>query len=121
MCKKGKGTFMKQWNQEEQPRFLYLDCLRILASLAVIMIHIQGAHWYTTEITTVEWHTMNLFDSMVRWAAPLFAMISGALFLSKSQRIQKILGKNVLRILTAFLFWSLFYAVVKYSSDQLSF
>lgn len=44
------------------------------------------------------------------WCNAMFVMVSGALWLSKKEiDIKKLYTKNILRIITAFLFWSAFY------------
>ncbi len=98
--------------ENTQPqRIAYFDVLRILATFAVIVLHLSAQHWADTDVHTRAWQAFNLYDSAVRWAVPVFVMISGSLFLSGSQSIGHILKKNVLRIVTAFLFWSALYAL----------
>ena len=92
-------------------RVAYFDVLRILATFAVVALHLSAQHWADTDVSSSAWQAFNLYDSAVRWAVPVFVMISGALFLSGSQSIGHILKKNVLRIATAFVFWSALYAV----------
>lgn len=98
-------------------RDVSLDVIRILATLAVITIHVTGLHWMDQNITSSSWQTYNLFRAAVRWAVPVFTMLSGALFLDpqKDFSIKKLYKKNILRIVTAFVFWSFIYAL--YESD----
>ena len=98
--------------ENTQPqRIAYFDVLRILATFAVIVLHLSAQHWADTDVHTRAWQAFNLYDSAVRWAVPVFVMISGSLFLSGSQSLLHILKKNVLRLVTAFVFWSALYAV----------
>ena len=76
-----------------------------------MVLHISAQNWRVTDVISFEWNVFNFYDSIVRWAVPVFVMISGALFLSREYSIKKIYGKNILRILVAFVFWSLFYAL----------
>ncbi len=94
-------------------RILYFDYLRVFSILAVIILHIAAQNWYTVNYQTFEWKIFNLLDSMMRWAVPVFVMISGALFLEREIDIKKLYGKNILRLITAFIFWSVIYAVIK--------
>lgn len=98
-------------------RDVSLDVIRILATLAVITIHVTGLHWMEQDITSFSWQTYNLFRAAVRWAVPVFTMLSGALFLNpqKNFSIEKLFKKNIFRIVTAFVFWSFIYAL--YESD----
>ena len=91
----------------------YCDYLRIAATLAVVMIHVSGMNWYNADIDSSAWHIFNFYDSMVRWGVPVFVMISGSLFLGRDIPIGRIYSKYILRMVTAFLAWSLFYALAK--------
>ena len=53
----------------------------------------------------------NVFDGICRWSVPIFVMISGSLFLNREPDIKKLYSKNILRIITAFIFWSVLYGV----------
>ena len=94
-------------------RIVYLDILKILATFGVITMHVAAIHWYTESPSSFNWKVFNFYDSIVRWVVPIFVMISGALFLdnSKELNIKKLYKKNILRIITAFIFWSLIYAI----------
>ena len=84
--------------QTQPQRIAYFDVLRILATFAVIVLHLSAQHWADTDVHTRAWQAFNLYDSAVRWAVPVFVMISGSLFLSGSQSLLHILKKNVLRL-----------------------
>ncbi|MDO4953317.1 MAG: acyltransferase family protein [Synergistaceae bacterium] len=100
----------------QKTRVLYLDLLRIFAALAVITLHVSAVHWYEFAPSSYEWQVCNFYDSIARWVVNIFVMVSGALFLSKSGEISlsEICGKYVLRIVTAFMFWSVLYAAVDF-------
>ena len=100
----------------------YFDFLRVLAVLAVIALHTTGvgldemkiASGTGTIIKSYEWYILKIYSSLTSWCVPVFIMISGALFLNRNDSIRKIYSKNITRIITAFLFWSFFYAIVQY-------
>lgn len=96
-------------------RTYYYDLLRILASFAVVIIHISSQNWHNAEVDSLAWNMFNIYDSIARWAVPIFTMLSGALFLNGSQTMERICKKNIFRIAAAFTFWSLIYAVVDYT------
>ncbi|MCQ2570846.1 MAG: acyltransferase family protein [Candidatus Saccharibacteria bacterium] len=98
----------------KKKRIGYLDALRVIAALAVIIIHVSAARWNAAPSI----HSNHMFITMVlntitRWAVPLFVMISGALLLDpkKPFSIRKFYRKNILRIVITFLVWSVFYMV----------
>lgn len=92
-------------------RKTYLDYLRVLASIAVIFIHVSAQGWYYADIHGVDWQIFNVWDSFSRWGVPAFAMISGALFLGRKVEISSIYKKYVLRLFVAFLFWGVVYYI----------
>lgn len=95
-------------------RTKYLDYIRVIAAILVIMIHVSGQNFYEVNLDSFEWMIFNIYDSMVRCAVPLFVMISGALFLNPKKKItiEKVYKKYIPRIIIAFIFWSLFYAII---------
>ena len=95
----------------QKKKILYLDILRILASLAVIAIHVAAQNWNGFKVSTFEWGAFNFFNSLSRWAVPVFCMISGALFLDcdRKVKVKKLYTKNILRMAISFLVWSIFY------------
>lgn len=94
-------------------RIAYLDGLRISATIGVILLHLAARPWETLSVQSSSWMFFNVLDSAVRWAVPLFVMISGALFLNPEKEISftLICKKNLLRLGTAFAFWSLLYTL----------
>jgi len=93
-------------------RIIYFDILRILATLGVMILHISAQNWDSISVTSFQWQTFNFFDSIVRWTVPIFVMISGAIFLDGDIIIKKIYKKNILKIITAFIFWSTLYGLL---------
>lgn len=92
-------------------RVVYLDYLRIFSTFAVIFLHVSAQNWYSASVFSTEWQILNFYDSLVRWAVPVFVMISGALFLSKEISIRTLYLKHVLRMIIAFVVWSFVYAI----------
>ena len=96
---------------EKKERIVYFDVLRVLAILAVVILHVAGANWSLVELDTLQWRMFNIYDSIVRWCVPVFVMISGALFLRRNKVIKELYKKNILRIVTSLIFWSAIYAI----------
>lgn len=97
-----------------QSRIEYFDFLRIIATYAVIVIHIFAPLLYSISIKTVDWQIINICNSLSRWSVPIFFMISGTLFLGSNRDIKTIMKKNVLHIITAFCFWSFLHSAVSF-------
>ena len=100
--------------QTGSQRVACYDVLRVAATFAVVALHLSAQHWADTDIYSTAWQAFNLYDSLVRWTVPVFVMISGVFFLAGAQSLRQILRKNVLRIVTAFVFWSALYAAYAY-------
>lgn len=99
-------------------RTLYFDYLRILATIAVIVIHVTATELLNRSIDTY-WHILNIFNGCSRFAVPVFFMISGALFLDNSRQIsiKELYAKYILRLLVAYFFWSAVYALIYHSKS----
>ena len=95
-------------------RTVYLDLLRLLAMVGVVGIHVSARHFADVPLDSPQWHAMNLWDGLVRWAVPVFAMVSGAVFLDPERRVSggSVFKKYLPRIALAFLVWSALYAAI---------
>ena len=104
---------------DNRERTFYFDLLRLIAILGVIIIHESAECWYDLDVNSTAWAVTNVYHSQGRWAVPVFVMISGALFLDPLRRVdtKKLYSKNILRMVTAFLFWSLLYAAFSSRED----
>ena len=76
-------------------RKTYCDYLRLIATFAVVVLHVAASNWYSTDVNGLEWQSFNFYDSVVRWGVPIFVMISGSLFLSREISIRKIYSKYI--------------------------
>ena len=95
---------------ETRTRQTHLDLLRILATLAVMVLHTAALSWHDLSPRSFDWQALSLWDSAARWAVPVFVMISGALFLPRQIPLKTLYGKYILRIVTALAFWNVIYA-----------
>ena len=91
-------------NATKDNRKIYLDLLRILASVAVVAIHSIGkwcgGHFSARLMWTV------LYDGLARWAVPVFVMISGALLLRNSEIEFAEIKRRIFKLIKLFLIWS---------------
>ena len=62
-------------------RVEYFGVLRVVAILAVLVLHTAAKQWYVLPVDSAGWQTLNVFDSAARFCVPIFFMVSGALFL----------------------------------------
>lgn len=44
-------------------RVVYLDYVRVLATFAVINIHVIAVNWHKEDVTGLSWNVMNVYDT----------------------------------------------------------
>lgn len=100
---------MKNVEGTSKSRLLYLDMLRTIACLSVVMIHVS-AEFVVRGKTGPDFWLGNLFDSVSRAAVPLFVMISGALMLDENYEFtrRKWLG-HIGRMIAFYVVWAITY------------
>ena len=93
-------------------RIFYLDVLRVIACLSIIMIH-TSAHYVVKDIGSFNFWIGDIFDSLARIGVPLFLMISGTIMLDKDYQFSsKKLIKHIVRLILFFIFWSIIYFLI---------
>lgn len=94
-------------------RVIYLDLLKIFAVFSVVFLHVAVARFGWAPVTSFEWAVFNFYDSLVRFCVPVLIMASGATFLNPNKEIpiKTLYSKYILRMVTAFIFWSVAYAL----------
>lgn len=97
----------------KKERILYLEVLRVISSIAVVMIHVIAAVVDRFEVTSLSWDILVVCSSIIRWCIPVFFMISGSLFLSRNYdncNIAAHIKKYVIKILVILIvFGTLYY------------
>ncbi len=92
----------------KQSKVLYLDILRALACVIVVMFHSTGV--YEDDVYTVNFWVSNIFEAFARIGVPLFVMISGALMLNEDYNCTpKKIYKHIIKMLVFFVIWSAIY------------
>lgn len=92
-------------------RLAWSDFLRVVATFAVVLLHASGATLGSEAVDGARFWWLNWMDGGTRWCVPVFVMLSGMFFLDPEKELPaKKLARHGLRILTALLFWAVFYA-----------
>lgn len=96
---------------------MFADILRISATFLIIVFHLCTDKWYAISVNSWEWSIVNFFVSQLRFCVPLFFMLSGMTFLNPNKTItlRRLYSKNILHILLALIFWSIFYKTIAFS------
>ena len=100
-------------------RVVKYDILRIVASFSIVLLHVSASYWSVVDIYGSEFLVMTIYNSLTRFAVPVFFMLSG-LFLNAPDRKNDALGKRILKIIVLFYIWSAFYAFQGIAIDTLS-
>lgn len=89
----------------------HLDLQRAAAAIAVVLLHAVALYWATVPLRSGAWLILAFLDSAVRWCVPMFFMITGALFLTRSRPVtpRLMITRSIPRLLVAFSFWSVAY------------
>ncbi|MGN5651060.1 acyltransferase [Bacillus sp. Brlt_9] len=93
----------------------WISSLRGIAILAVLMIHVSAPLLYRQP--DLKWWIANGFDSISRFAVPLFLMVSGGLLLHKQESTKIYFKKRLSKILIPFIVWSFIYYLYKSSGS----
>lgn len=89
-----------------------IDLLRILALLAVIMVHCSGID--KNKLVNIDIYTKIVIfvTSIVTWQVPIFVMISGRYFLDPDRKVSvRKITKAIKRLIVAFVVWDIIYQI----------
>lgn len=75
-------------------RMVKYDVLRIVASFSIVLLHVSASYWSVVDIYGREFMVMTVYNSLTRFAVPVFFMLSG-LFLVTPERENVVVGKMV--------------------------
>ncbi len=95
-------------------RLVHYDLVRIIAMFAVIVVHTSGTLYRATApVSSFNWQVSNIYSTSGKFSICIFMMVSGMLFLNpkKNITIKDLYRKNILRIASGFIFWSVAYAL----------
>ena len=97
----------------KRERKLYIDLLRIVACVSVVLLHSASQYWYDYPVTSRIWVICNSYDAVSRFGVPVFVMISGMLFLTREGEIhvRSLYRNNILRLVVAYVMWSVIYGL----------
>ena len=93
-------------------RIYYLDVLRVIACMAVVVIH-ASAPYAKQGVSLSNFWVGDILEGPARIAVPLFVMISGALMLDERHAFgREKLIRHVKKLTLFFIFWSIVYTFV---------
>lgn len=100
-----------EWNIAEikckiSNHILYFDVLTILASFAVVAMHVNSAYWSYRDAPS--WVLNLIIEKTCVWAVPVFFMLTGATLIDYRKRhsTSEYVKRRVQRTVVPFLIWS---------------
>lgn len=100
---------------EQKANIQWLDTLRTLATLGVVLIHISSPIVNRTFPENMShWWIGNVLMSLTRYAVPMFLMLSGATMLTREYDRKEFYKKRLMRVIVPFLFWMIVYFFFRY-------
>ena len=93
-------------------RIYYLDALRALAIVSVLVIHVFNFKYDSVVLYSPTWFICDINSVCFRIGVDLFLMLSGALSLGRDWTIKSFLSRRIPRIVAPFLFWTLLISIV---------
>lgn len=105
-----------QQDKTSTKRWIYLDVCKIVSIFLVVMMHVSAGSWGNAGFQSADWYIIGVFNVLSRFGIPLFFMLTGALLLNEEKEItfRKLFSRYLLRLTTAFLFWSVINMVIYY-------
>jgi len=107
---------------DKPEQFDWINNLRIIALFAVIVLHTTSPALETYSKGPLDiWLIGDFYNSLVRFAVPVFVMITGALMLHREYDLAGFLKKRLSRVVVPFLFWSLIYIAFMYYNEDIDY
>lgn len=105
---------------ENKSRNLYMDIMRIVACLMVILCHISAFCMDEVPYRSSQFQAMIFYDSFSFISIDLFMMISGAIHLNENYTldIKRLYTKKIFRFAITFFFWLTFYNIFDFIEYQ---
>lgn len=101
---------------------IWIDNLRLVALFAVIVLHSTAPLLMQYgKVSISDWWAADFLNAVVRFAVPVFVMITGALLLPREYEIGDFLKRRLTRILWPFLFWTIVYIWYSWYNEDVVF
>jgi surface polysaccharide O-acyltransferase-like enzyme len=100
----------------------WINNLRLISMFAVIVLHTASPLLFAYKSVPLgDWLTGDVYNALVRFAVPVFVMITGALLLHREYELGGFLKKRIGRLILPFVFWSLVYVGYRLYNEEFTF
>jgi surface polysaccharide O-acyltransferase-like enzyme len=108
--------------QVKEQNITWVNNLRLIAMFAVIVLHTASPLLFQYgKVPVSNWLVADIYNALVRFAVPVFIMITGALLLHREYELNDFLKKRLGRLILPFIFWSLVYVAYRWYNDEIAF
>jgi surface polysaccharide O-acyltransferase-like enzyme len=100
----------------------WINNLKVISLFAVIVLHTASPLLMDFKNASLgNWLVGDFYNALVRFAVPVFVMITGALLLHREYEIGDFLKRRLSRVVWPFLFWSLVYISYSFYNEDIVF
>jgi surface polysaccharide O-acyltransferase-like enzyme len=100
----------------------WVNNLRVIALFAVIVLHTASLLLMQFgKVALPDWFIADFYNALVRFAVPVFVMITGALLLHREYELGDFLKRRLTRVIWPFLFWSFVYIGYSWYIEEIRF
>jgi surface polysaccharide O-acyltransferase-like enzyme len=108
--------------RNKEHNITWINNLRLLSMFAVVILHTASPLLFQYKTVPLnDWLVGDAYNALVRFAVPVFVMITGALLLHREYELGNFLKKRIGRLILPFFFWSLVYVGYKYNNQEFAF
>lgn len=105
-------------NKTKNTHFLWVDIIRIIAIVAVLINHTVAqflVDW--NKISLINWLIADVYGAVIRFAVPVFIILSGYLLLDKQEDDLVFFSKRFSKVVIPLFAWSILYMIFKTNYD----
>lgn len=97
----------------------WIDFAKFFSIFAVVILHSAASVLSHSEFNTYDWWVANVIDASVRWAVPVFVMITGVLLINGTTDYISNFKKIPFRLLVPFVCWLVVYFFWNYIKSNM--
>jgi surface polysaccharide O-acyltransferase-like enzyme len=114
--------FSEAGRAHQEQNIDWINNLRLISMFAVIVLHTASPLLFAYKGSSLhDWLTGDIYNALVRFAVPVFVMITGALLLHREYELGYFLKKRIGRLILPFIFWSLVYVGYRLYNEEFAF
>lgn len=103
----------------KKKHIIYMDLMRVICIFLMVLVHVVATVNHDVPEQSLYWSILTSVQVAFHFPVPIFLMISGALFLNPERNIniKKLYTRNIVRMLSALIFWAFAYAGYRFVKE----